>query len=357
MDCQNVWPGETKVKKIIYRTYLQSSVAHIEICARVCFLFIHSLEPILFYFMWMADEKRMRMKARWICMFITICTRLLFSSCKLCSSFWLMAAPLVHAHQQIKSWFIASTITHKVAGTYLCNLFQHSAESLLCILWIWIYPHNIYVYHCMSLSQSYVSMIFTSLSLAVSLSLIVCLYYCVSVFSMHMYIAVGETFTFSGICWSFEKIAFDVLRFVLFIRFALRWTPIYIIAKLFVRKSHDSGHVIYLFHIIFLVNFYIVYVFKCVCARECTFFFYFSLFLHENFILSFCWTHFYRSRCHRCSHFSALLHTAIEWTNSHTEKFKIYHHIKWHVYGQCVQCACIRTNCTENHNKIFSINI
>lgn len=51
-------------KKIIYRTYLQSSVAHIEICARVCFLFIHSLEPILFYFMWMADEKRMRMKAR-----------------------------------------------------------------------------------------------------------------------------------------------------------------------------------------------------------------------------------------------------------------------------------------------------
>lgn len=30
-------------------------------------------------------------------MFITICTRLLFSSCKLCSSFWLMAAPLVHA--------------------------------------------------------------------------------------------------------------------------------------------------------------------------------------------------------------------------------------------------------------------
>lgn len=119
----------------------------------VCFLFIHSLEPISFYFMWMADEKRMRMKARWICMFITICTRLLFSSCKLCSSFWLMAAPLVHAHQQIKSWFIASTITHKVAGTYLCNLFQHSAESLLCISWIWIYPHNIYVY-CISLYVS-----------------------------------------------------------------------------------------------------------------------------------------------------------------------------------------------------------
>lgn len=89
----------------------------------------------------------------------------------------------------------------------------------------------------------------------------------------------------------------------------------------------------------------------CVCVHECTFFFYFSLFLHENFILSFCWTHFYRSRCHRCSHFSALLHTAIECTNAHTKKFKIYHHIKWHVYGP------FRTNCTENHNKIFSINI
>lgn len=64
---------------------------------------------------------------------------------------------------------------------------------------------------------------------------------------------------FSGICWSFEKIAFDVLRFVLLIRFALGWSPIYIIAKLFVRKSHDSGHVIYLFHIIFFsANFHIV---------------------------------------------------------------------------------------------------
>lgn len=39
------------------------------------------------------------------------------------------------------------------------------------------------------------------------------------------------------------------------IRFSLRWSPIYIIAKLFVRKSHDSGHVIYLFHIIFFNEF------------------------------------------------------------------------------------------------------
>lgn len=68
----------------------------------------------------------------------------------------------------------------------------------------------------------------------------------------------------SGICWSFEKIAFDVssVEFALrssvgfshpHIHFALRWSPIYIIAKLFVRKSHDSGHVIYLFHIIFFL--------------------------------------------------------------------------------------------------------
>lgn len=45
--------------------------------------------------------------------------------------------------------------------------------------------------------------------------------------------------------------AFDGVRFGRLIRFALRWSPIYIIAKLFVRKSHDSGHVIYLYHIIF----------------------------------------------------------------------------------------------------------
>lgn len=77
---------------------------------------------------------------RWICMFITICTRLLFSSCKLCSSFWLMAAPLVHAYQQIKSWFIAITYTYKVAGTYLYAIFsKHSAELLLCILCEWLY--------------------------------------------------------------------------------------------------------------------------------------------------------------------------------------------------------------------------
>lgn len=91
------------------------------------------------------------MNARWICMFITICTRLLFSSCKLCSSpgstlslslllsffycCWLMAAPLVHAPTDKKSWFIASTYTYyKVALAHIYAIFtKHSAELLLCI--------------------------------------------------------------------------------------------------------------------------------------------------------------------------------------------------------------------------------
>lgn len=59
-----------------------------------------------------------------------------------------------------------------------------------------------------------------------------------------------------------KKIAFDVfctLRFDI-LSFGSHFVgrsvvPIYIIAKLFVRKSHDSGHVIYLFHIIFFSDF------------------------------------------------------------------------------------------------------
>lgn len=92
-----------------------------------------------------AAEEMAIEKVRWICMFITICTRLLFSSCKLCSSFWLMATPLVHAPTD-KKLIYCLHIHIKCAGTYLCNLFQH----IWLKYWYAIYATYLLYIQCVS---------------------------------------------------------------------------------------------------------------------------------------------------------------------------------------------------------------
>lgn len=249
---------------------------------------------------------------------ITICTRLLFSSCKLCSSFWLMAAPLVHAptdkkliyclHIHIKWLAHIYAIFSNIRLNHFYAFYANIPNIIICIL--------LHV----SLFQLLYPCAIDFLSL--SLSIWLCAFH--AIHSHYDQSSLGRwNVHFSGICWSFEKIAFDVLRFVLLIRFALGWSPIYIIAKLFVRKSHDSGHVIYLFHIIFFsANFHIV----CSIAH-----FFFVLAWKFHFIivlgpfLSFTLSSFHFF----CSVFFVFISLDNK-KNVHTKKFEIYHHIKLH---------------------------